>query len=100
LSNFLARTSCNLLLDDVIDEQQHQAQKKILSAVAALGEISQREINRRHQKITSAQFMAAAKSLEASGLIEIETQKPNNGGREKIVYKKRKTDDDNRLTIA
>jgi predicted ArsR family transcriptional regulator len=44
--------------------------------------------------------MAAAKSLEASGLIEIETQKPNNGGREKIVYKKRKTDDDNRLTIA
>ena len=100
LSNFLARTSCNLLLDDVIDEQQHQAQKKILSAVAALGEISQREINRRHQKITSAQFMAAAKSLEASGLIEIETQKPNNGGREKIVYKKRKTDDDNRLPIA
>ena len=100
LSNFLARTSCNLLLDDVIDEQQHHAQKKILSAITALGEITQREINRRHQKITSAQFMAAAKSLEASGLIEIETQKPDKGGRVKIVYKKRKTEDDNRLTIA
>jgi len=100
LSNFLARTSCNLLLDDVIDEQQHQAQKKILSAVSTLGEITQREINRRHQKITSAQFMAAAKSLEASGLIEIEVTKSDRGGKTKVVYKKRKTADDIGMTLA
>ena len=99
MSNFLGRTSCNLLLDDVVDEQQIQAQRKLLNAVQSLGEITQREIVRRHQKITSAQFAAAAKSLEASGVIEIETIIPERGGRVKVVYKKPKADDDNRQTF-
>jgi hypothetical protein len=44
--------------------------------------------------------MAAAKSLEASGLIEIEVTKSDRGGKTKVVYKKRKTADDIGMTLA
>jgi hypothetical protein len=44
--------------------------------------------------------MAAAKSLEASGLIEIEVTKSDRGGKTKVVYKNRKTPDDIGVTLA
>ena len=96
MSNFIARTSCNLLLDDVVDEQQSVAQRKILAALQSLDEITHRTLCRKHEKITSAQFSAAAIALQVSGLIEIETVIPTRGGRGKVVYKKRKTEPDNR----
>ncbi|NQW26205.1 MAG: bifunctional DNA primase/polymerase [Cryomorphaceae bacterium] len=92
MSNFLTRTSCNLLLDDVVDEQQSAAQRKILAALGSLGEISHRKICRRHEKITSAQFSAAAIALQSSGVIEIETVIPARGGRGTVVYRKPKTE--------
>jgi hypothetical protein len=97
MSNFITRTSCNLLLDDVIDEQQALAQKKILAALKSLDEITHRKLCRKHEKITSAQFTAAAIGLQSAGLIEIETVIPSRGGRGKVVYKKRKAEADNRL---
>lgn len=96
MSNFLARTSCNLLLDDVIDEQQAKAQEKIMGALRHSPEVLARDLGRAHQKITSAQFRAAARALEVAGVIEIEVTKPNKGGREKVVYKKRNEVSDNR----
>ena len=91
MSNFLARTSCNLLLDDVVDEQQTKAQEKIMTALRHSDEVVARNLGRAHQKITSAQFRAAARSLEAAGVIEVEIIKPTKGGREKVVYKKKQT---------
>jgi hypothetical protein len=91
MSNFLARTSCNLLLDGVADMQQHQAQERILAALRVREEITEREIARSHQKITTAQFAAAAKSLQESGMIVVEFIKPAKGGRAKVVYKRPET---------
>ena len=96
MSNFLTRTSCNLLLDDVVDEQQSHAQRKILAALGSLEEITHRKLCRRHEKITSAQFSAAAIALQVAGVIDIETAIPSRGGRGTVVYRKRKTEPDNR----
>ena len=91
MSNFLARTSCNLLLDGVPDLQQHQAQERILAALRVRSEVTQRDIARSHQKITTAQFSAAAKALEEAGMIVVDVVKPTTGGRGKVVYKKPET---------
>lgn len=88
LSNFLARTSCNLLLDGIVDAQQNAATERILGALRGRDTIEARAIQRSCQKITSAQFNAAAMALERQGLIEIETTKQLTG-RPKVVYKKK-----------
>jgi predicted ArsR family transcriptional regulator len=71
--------------------QQHQAQERILAALKIREEITEREIARSHQKITTAQFAAAAKSLQESGMIVVEFVKPMKGGRAKVVYKRPET---------
>jgi hypothetical protein len=88
VSNFLARTSCNLLLEDVVDTQEAFARKKILAALQNAGEVTQRQLRRQNRKVTSAQFLAAGRSLEQSGLIEISISRPQRGP-EKVVYKNR-----------
>ena len=88
LSNFLSRTSCNLLLDDVVDAQQAKAVEKILGVLRAVESVDAREVHRSFQKITSAQFNAAAALLARQGVIEIDVIK-NTRGRPKIVYKRK-----------
>jgi len=89
LSNNLAETSCNLLLDGIVDEQKRHAQDRILAGIAAKGSISLGMIANKHQKITVAQFRAAGISLADAGLIQIEKIKPQGGGRTKEVYSKK-----------
>jgi hypothetical protein len=86
MSNFLSRTSCNLLLDDVVDMQQHQAIEKINAAMRACETVEARVLHRAHPKITSAQFRAAAQILESQGVITIE--KIGSGGRPKTMYRR------------
>ena len=86
MANFLGRTSCNLLLDGVVDEQEALARRKILQALESSPEITLRQVCRSSYKITSAQFTAAAKSLESAGIIISEVIKPTRGPA-KIVYK-------------
>jgi hypothetical protein len=88
LSNFLTRTSCNLLLDDVVDNQHSAAADKILKILRDTESIEARKLYRSHQKFTAAQFHSSAKTLEKLGLIRIECIKPVNGGRSKVVYTK------------
>lgn len=88
LSNFLTRTSCNLLLDDVVDNQHSAAADKILKILRDTESIDARKLYRSHQKFTAAQFHSSANTLEKLGLIRIEYIKPVNGGRAKIVYTK------------
>jgi len=90
LSNHIGRVSCNLLLSEVEDRQMSEAQTKILTAVRSQESITQRVLSSNNKKITTAQFNAAALALEAQGLIKISRIKPQNGGREKVVYIKTK----------
>jgi len=94
LSNFLARTACNLLLDDVVDVQRNFAAKKILDCLEHLPEVTHRDLTRRFQKVTSAEFRSAATQLQQSGLLTIETVDGKKTGPKKLVYKKAKTGDD------
>jgi hypothetical protein len=87
MSNFLTRTSCNLLLDDVADMQGSAAADKILRALRGVESVEARRLYRACQKFTAAQFHASANALEKLGLIQIERTKPSNGGKEKVVYK-------------
>lgn len=96
LSNYLARTSCNLLLEDVVDQQEYVAKEKILKAIGSAGEVAHNKLKRCNGKITSAQLRSAARALESSGLIEIISQKPPKGGKEKVVYRRPKDTSDNR----
>lgn len=86
LSNWLARGSCGLLLDDVIDTQGMKARQKILDALRH-GPVTLRELCRRHKRITSAEFSSAAEMLQAAGQIEIEVSIHEKGSRAKVVYK-------------
>jgi hypothetical protein len=86
MSNFLSRTSCNLLLDDVVDMQQHQAIEKINATLRICETVEARVLHRAHPKITSAQFRAAAQILESQGVITIE--KIGSGGRPKTMYRR------------
>lgn len=86
MSNFLSRTSCNLLLDDVVDMQQQQAIEKINAAMRVCETVEARVLHRAHPKITSAQFRAAAQILESQNIIIIE--KTRSGGRPKTMYKR------------
>jgi hypothetical protein len=95
LSNFLSRCACNLLLDDVVDVQRNMAAKKILDCLEKLDQVQHRDLTRRFQKITAAEFQAAANQLEKSGLITIESEIPKTGGRKKLVYRKSKNTSDN-----
>jgi hypothetical protein len=88
LSNYLARTSCDLLVEDVVDAQQQLAIQKIQQALRTYDSVEFRRICRAHQKITSSQFRSAAIALERQGIIEIETIKPARGP-EKVVYKRK-----------
>ena len=93
MSNFLARTSCNLLVEDVTDMQQKIAIGKIQAALQAADSVDLRKLCRAYQKITSAQFRSAASFLEGMGVIEIECIKPARG-KEKIVYKRKSESSD------
>lgn len=86
LSNWLARSGCGLLMDDVVDMQGLQARQKIMTALQH-GPIAHRDLCRKHKRITSAEFSAAAEILEAAGQLEIEEVPAANGGRAKVVYK-------------
>lgn len=88
LSNFLSRTSCNLLLDDVVDAQQAKAVEKIMQVLRQTESVEARDIYRAFQKITSAQFNAAAATLQRQGIIEIDVVK-NSRGRPTILYKRK-----------
>jgi len=88
LSNFLTRTSCNLLLDDVVDNQQAAAMDKILKFLRDNESIEARKLYRACQKFTAAQFQASANVLEKLGMIQIERIKPMTGGHTKVVYRK------------
>lgn len=88
LSNFLTRTSCNLLLEDVVDNQQAAAMDKILKILRDNEAIEARKLHRACQKFTSAQFQASASVLEKLGLIQVERIKPATGGKLKVVYRK------------
>lgn len=88
LSNFLTRTSCNLLLEDVVDNQQAAAMDKILKFLRDNESIEARKLYRACQKFTAAQFQASANVLEKLGMIQIERIKPMTGGHTKVVYRK------------
>jgi len=88
LSNFLTRTSCNLLLEDVVDNQQAAAMDKILKVLRDNESIEARKLYRACQKFTAAQFQASANVLEKLGMIQIERIKPMTGGHTKVVYRK------------
>lgn len=89
LSNWLARVSCGLIGERVVDTQALHAKNVILMAVEKLGSVGKSELLRSHRSVSGSEFTAAAEELETQGHIRVTQEKTI--GRSRVIFSKPET---------
>ena len=86
LANWLANISCGLICDYIEDKQEVKVKQIIIEAVSRSEEgVAHSWFTNKFRRFTTGDFRSAAKSLAATGVIEIFGQKTK--GRKKTVYR-------------
>ena len=87
LANWLARTTCSLVKENVVDSGSTKVTQKVFKIIQESGDISRQKLLASLKSVSAGEVSAAAKFLEAKGLITIETVKPKGPGRPSHRYK-------------
>lgn len=89
LANWLARTACGLVKENVSDSGASKVTTKVLKIVSDSGEISRQQLLNQLKSVSSGEVTAAAKFLVEQGLIEIEVVKKPGRGRPSHIYRRK-----------
>jgi hypothetical protein len=79
LANWLARTACGLVKENVQDHGVGKVTQKVLKIISDSGEISRQQLLASLKSVSAGEVSAAAKFLEDKGMISIEPVKKGRG---------------------
>ena len=85
LTNWLARVSCGLIRENVVDTQSARARHVLETVLMKNGTVSRSDLLREFRSISGSEFTAAAEQLQAEGRIEIISEATR--GRTRISYR-------------
>jgi hypothetical protein len=85
LTNWLARVSCGLIRENVVDTQSARARHVLETVLMKNGTVSRSDLLREFRSISGSEFTAAAEQLQAEGRIEIVIEPTL--GRARISYR-------------
>jgi hypothetical protein len=86
LSNWLARISCGLIRENVVDKSGNKAKLLLAKAIAdSPGGVNKRSLLRACRSLTAGDLQAAADEM---GLLTVKRQKQGGGGKQAVWYEK------------